>query len=146
MAHFESVQVKLGYDFIDSNLLNEAFIAAGAPVSRSDVKGPTQGNKRLALVGDAVLRLCILDEWYPTGADIETGDNLVRDFGTNENLKRIANEWNFTEPLEENPHQKGKMPKTTLASTVEAVIGAVWIDSQKDVVTVQHLLKKLLQK
>lgn len=158
MAHFESLQDKLGYHFINLNLLDEAFIAAGAPVSRSDVEGPIQGNKRLALVGDAVLRLCVLDEWYPNGADtgtakkivlkvsnrgVETGENLVQDLGTNENLKRIANEWKVADFLEENPTQEGEMPKATLASTVGAVIGAVWIDSHKDIVAVQHLIKKL---
>ncbi|PSN58624.1 hypothetical protein BS50DRAFT_448472, partial [Corynespora cassiicola Philippines] len=93
MAHLQYFQDKLGYHFINSNLLDEAFIAAGAPVSRTDIEGPVQGNKRLALVGDAVLRLCVLDEWYPEGADTETGDNLVEDVGTNEKLKQIANEW-----------------------------------------------------
>ncbi|KAF2804421.1 uncharacterized protein BDZ99DRAFT_545031, partial [Mytilinidion resinicola] len=73
-------------------LLEQAFLAAGAPQSRSDVIGPIKGNKRLALVGDAVLRLCILDECFPTSGDAELGQNLVVDVGTNENLKNVAKE------------------------------------------------------
>ncbi|PSN58933.1 ribonuclease III [Corynespora cassiicola Philippines] len=143
MAHLQSLQDKLGYHFINSNLLDEAFIAAGASVSRTDIEGPVQGNKRLALVGDAVLRLCVLDEWYPEGADTETGDNLVEDVGTNKRLKQIANEWKLADFLKENPCQQGGKTKTTLASAVEAVIGAVWYDSQKDIAAVQQLIKKL---
>lgn len=158
MAHLQYLQDKLGYHFINLNLLDEAFIAAGAPVSRTDIEGPVQGNKRLALVGDAVLRLCVLDEWYPEGADTgkikiamlnaadkdtDTGDNLVEDVGTNEKLKQIANEWKLADFLKENPCQQGEKTKTTLASTVEAVIGAVWYDSQKDIAAVQQLIKKL---
>lgn len=70
MPNYESLQDRLGYHFDSLALLGQAFIAAGAPTSRGDVEGPTKGNKRLALVGDAVLRLCVLDEWYPDGTDI----------------------------------------------------------------------------
>ncbi|KAH7111826.1 ribonuclease III domain-containing protein [Dendryphion nanum] len=142
MSAYESLQDKLGYHFSNMSLLGEAFLAAGASVSRSDIEGPVQGNKRLALVGDAVLRLCILDDWYPKGTDTESGDNLVQDIGTNEKLRTVAKEWNLTDLLKENPCQQGEKTTTTLASTVEAVIGAVWLDSQKNLGAVKHLIKR----
>lgn len=43
----------------------------------------------------------------------------------------------------ENPCQQGKYPKKVLASTVEAIIGAVWVDSHGDLGVVQQVLKKL---
>lgn len=61
------MQARLEYSFNDTDLLDEAFVAAGAATARSDVGGPVSGNKRLALLGDAVLRLSILDEWYLSG-------------------------------------------------------------------------------
>jgi ribonuclease-3 len=67
MPDLQSFQDHLHYSFNNSTLLEEAFIAAGAAVSRRDVDGSKAGNKRLALVGDAVLRLCVLDEWFPKG-------------------------------------------------------------------------------
>lgn len=56
------------YHFTNPQLLAEAFEAAG--VSKLH-KG---GNKRLALVGDALIRLVILDRWFPSGAS--TGKSI----------------------------------------------------------------------
>jgi dsRNA-specific ribonuclease len=67
MFDLEPLQAQLHYSFRDATLLEEALTAAGATVSSCDVDGPVSGNKRLALIGDAVLRLSILDEWYPGG-------------------------------------------------------------------------------
>lgn len=67
MPDLQSFQAHLHYSFKNANLLEEAFIADGAVNSRHDVQGPKAGNKRLALIGDAVLRLSILDEWFPGG-------------------------------------------------------------------------------
>lgn len=67
MPDLESLQAELQYHFNNANLLEEALTAAGAAVSDLEVNGPVSGNKRLALIGDAVLRLSVLDEWYPGG-------------------------------------------------------------------------------
>ena len=67
MAYYKSLENQLKYSFHNIHLLNEAFIAAGAVKSRPDVEGDISGNKRLALIGDAVLRLSILEEWFPSG-------------------------------------------------------------------------------
>lgn len=67
MSDLESLQARLHYSFRDANLLEEALTAAGAAVSSREVDGPVSGNKRLALIGDAVLRLSVLDEWYLGG-------------------------------------------------------------------------------
>jgi ribonuclease-3 len=71
MTTFNSIQDRVDYYFHDSTLLKEAFLAPGAPVSSVDIEGPVKGNKRLALVGDAVLRLAVLDEWFES--DTSTG-------------------------------------------------------------------------
>lgn len=68
---------------------------------------------------------------------------MVQDIGTNEKLKEIAKKWKLTKWLVENPCQGGQEPKTTLASTVEAIIGAVWLDCDRDLVEVQRLIKRL---
>ena len=67
MTTFNSIQDQVDYHFHDSTLLREAFLGSGAPISSVDVEGPVKGNKRLALVGDAVLRLAVLDEWFESG-------------------------------------------------------------------------------
>lgn len=70
MADINLFQQRLDYHFKNSALLEEAFRAAGASVSRADIEGPKDGNKRLALVGDAALRLAVLDEWFEDVTDI----------------------------------------------------------------------------
>ena len=70
MANINSFQDRINYQFHNSALLEEAFLAAGASVSRKDVEGPEKGNKRLALVGDAALRLAVLDEWFGDGGTL----------------------------------------------------------------------------
>jgi ribonuclease-3 len=67
MSDLLSFQNHLHYSFKNAGLLEEAFVADGAAVLRDDVEGPRAGNKRLALIGDAVLRLSVLDEWYLEG-------------------------------------------------------------------------------
>jgi dsRNA-specific ribonuclease len=52
----EAVEKIIDYHFTDSQLLEEALQAAG------------RGNQRLALLGDAIISLAVLDAWYPTGA------------------------------------------------------------------------------
>jgi ribonuclease-3 len=65
MPDLQSFQDNLHYSFKKAGLLEEAFIADGAAASRNDVDGPRAGNQHLALVGDAVLRLCVRAEWFP---------------------------------------------------------------------------------
>jgi hypothetical protein len=57
-------QTIIGHTFTNSELCWEALQAKAAG-------GYTEGNKRLALVGDAVLRLLIIKSWYTT--DDRTG-------------------------------------------------------------------------
>ena len=58
------------HQFEDNHLLTEALEAAGAH-KHSDTKSEKdEGNKRLAMIGDALIRLAILDDWYPNGATI----------------------------------------------------------------------------
>jgi ribonuclease-3 len=65
----QSIESIINYSFKKPQLLDEAFQAAGASESDKGIKGNKGGNKRLALVGDALIRLSILDRWYPHGAD-----------------------------------------------------------------------------
>jgi dsRNA-specific ribonuclease len=51
---------EIGYNFSSQTLLNEALQSPG---DTSDGEY-SAGNKRLALVGDSVLALMLLDRWY----------------------------------------------------------------------------------
>jgi ribonuclease-3 len=68
---------------------------------------------------------------------------MVKDAGTNDKLQRVAKDWNLSNWLKENPCQAGQEPRITLASTVEALIGAVWVDCNRDLAEVQHVIELL---
>jgi ribonuclease-3 len=157
MARVEAIDDIIGYHFNRKELRNEAFLAAGASVSQKAVQGPVEGNKRLALVGDAVWRLVLLDQWYPRGSDtgegssypfvlllqgIEEGDAITRRHGSNRKMKEIAEAWGLQKFITENPCQDHPMPRT-LASTVEAIVGAVWFDSEKNFEAVRNVMEHL---
>jgi hypothetical protein len=68
MPDIPTVERMINYHFNDPKLLDEALLAAGASTARKDVNGPLEGNKTLALVGDAALQLALLDSWYSRDA------------------------------------------------------------------------------
>jgi ribonuclease-3 len=45
--------------------------------------------------------------------------------------------------VETNPAQKGKVSKGTRATTVEAIIGAVWVDSGKNASQVNRVMENM---
>jgi ribonuclease-3 len=68
---------------------------------------------------------------------------MVKDAGTNERLQEVAKEWNLPALLQENPCQAGQEQRTTLASTVEALIGAVWIACNRNLAKMQDVVRLL---
>lgn len=67
LSHRRCLEDSIGYQFKDLDILKEGFVAAGASSAVKDTHVSLEGNKRLAFVGDAVLRLIVADEWFPSG-------------------------------------------------------------------------------
>ncbi len=63
------VETIIDYRFTDPLKLWEALQAAGSPVSAINGRHIHEGNKRLAMIGDSVLKLAFVSQWY-------TGDGL----------------------------------------------------------------------
>lgn len=62
----QDAQRILGYTFNNTEYLQEALLAAGAGMLQLRGRLVTDGNKRLALVGDAVLKVLLLQDWFGT--------------------------------------------------------------------------------
>ena len=62
----EQVALAIGHHFEDNQLLTEALHAAGIVRDQAGIWLPREGNKRLALLGYAVMRLALTHLWYPT--------------------------------------------------------------------------------
>ena len=71
-----TLQSKIGYEFRNAQYLWEAVQAPGSIIRDGEVTGAgterhsigfqrfPDGNRRLAILGDAVLRVVIVDDWY----------------------------------------------------------------------------------
>ena len=63
ILHAEAI---IDYRFNDESLLWEALQSMGSGASQIRNREMSEGNKRLAVVGDAILRLVVVEEWYRT--------------------------------------------------------------------------------
>lgn len=59
VANYDAVQDSIGYTFSQRNILAEALDTTGMRTAES--------NQRLAMLGDAVLKMILLDDWYASG-------------------------------------------------------------------------------
>ena len=126
------------------------------------------GNKRLAIVGDAVLKLVLASVWYDLPADRGKGrskqilsfdtqstkaDNHpypgffskeMERIGSNSNLSRVGHELYFDAFIDIHPSQLGQpVSVVTMATTIEAVLGAVWEDSGHSIEYVKDVMDAL---
>ncbi|KAF2278992.1 ribonuclease III [Westerdykella ornata] len=137
------VESILHYRFSNHDLLDEALLAAGTTVSRRDIQGNPQGNKRLALLGDSIIKEVILEHWYLSGETTEEGTNEVINLAKNTKLSQVAHESGLVEYVIKNPCQQGQVGQRTAASTVEALVGAVYLDCGEDISTVENVLEAI---
>jgi ribonuclease-3 len=74
---------------------------------------------------------------------IEVGANLIIEWASNKKLMQVAIERSLAEYIVRDPGQQGHILQTPLASTIEAIVGAVWVDSGKNLRNVTHVIKTL---
>ncbi|MFQ6620270.1 hypothetical protein Gotur_000507 [Gossypium turneri] len=155
----DEVEVILGYEFKNKQLLEEAFTDASL--------GEDFSNERLEYVGDSVLNLLFTKDQYFEYPDLSPGA-LTRLRAANvdsDKLARVAVKHGFhrflrhkkplledqirqfSEEIQRYPlHSNGlvDVPKA-LADLVESVIGAVFIDSNSSIDIVWKVFKDLLE-
>lgn len=61
------VETTIRYKFKDVNYLIEALTAAGPDAASEDIVKFLDGNRRLALLGDSIIKLVLLNTWFTTG-------------------------------------------------------------------------------
>ncbi|RSL45867.1 hypothetical protein CEP51_016017 [Fusarium floridanum] len=119
-----------------------------------------QGNKRLALIGDAVLRLTLVDDGIVLGENYwevallhldrpkltsSSGEcqAICTAEASNTALYKIEEQHHLSSFIQTNPAQKGHVSRITGAITVEALIGAVWLDCGRDYAHVHEIIHDL---
>lgn len=129
------MQNKLGYAFIDQNLLKTA-------LTHSSLSG-AKNNQRLEFLGDAILNFIIADYLYKHNPEATEGEltrirsNLVKE----STLSLIAKKHNLPNYINLGVGELktgGLYKSSILADTLEAIIAAVYLDSS--LATIQHLI------
>jgi dsRNA-specific ribonuclease len=65
----EHLQSTLTYQFMNPRHLLEALRTTGSGYNIYQSRTVTDGNKRLAQLGDAVMELAVLEDWYASGTE-----------------------------------------------------------------------------
>lgn len=124
----DSFQKKAGLKFRDLRLLDLAFI------HRSAVKTHSESNERLEFLGDSVLGLVVASDVFKYFPEYEEGElaRIKAACVSEDSLFVIANQLDISEYIVLGKGELmsgGKNKKTILADTVEAVIGAFFLDA-----------------
>ncbi|KAK5077216.1 hypothetical protein LTR64_005303 [Lithohypha guttulata] len=149
MAHLIDLQKSEGimqYHFKEKTLLTQAL---HAPVKLQDKETDKilyldDGNRRLAQLGHKVLDLVLNDVWFHAGSDRESVNNIVTTCTSASYLAAVARRHGLDLCVNNCVRQDldGPSPKT-LKLAVTALIGAVWLDSDKDITVVSKLVNTL---
>lgn len=126
----------INYEFTNIALLLTALEAAGASITQ-------QGNKRLALIGDAALRLVLHEFGFENEYSIGDMTMALNTHATNAHLAGIFDNLGLDAFIQLNPSAQGVIPERLKATTIEAIIGAVYLDCNKDIMTIRQLILHL---
>lgn len=161
-AQLEEARISATEDIIDyvcrdKELLRKALAAAGATTD-------SQGNKPLALIGDGCMKVAFYERGYENEA--ATGSNPI-DYALriqvypfanslkgdtsqtqssctrNENLIAIGRSLGLDSHIQLNPSAQGVVQPKLIATTMEAIVGAVYLDSNRDMGVVRRVVLHL---
>jgi ribonuclease III len=129
-SHEFSALIKtLGYQFTDEKLLREALTHRSAAINN---------NERLEFLGDSILNFVIAEELYRRYPDVTEGDlsRLRAELVKKDGLAKVARDLSLSDHLilgSGELKSGGYRRDSILADTVEAILGAVYLDAGFDV-------------
>ncbi|KAG8530671.1 uncharacterized protein KY384_004026 [Bacidia gigantensis] len=137
-SRITDLEILTTHTFSNRQLAKEALTAPGRPLR----SGGTDGNKRLAIYGDAILKVALVDTWYPTPLGRGSFSRTLNDVAGNNNLDRAGRASGLVELVWKSPGEIG-VPFKVMGDTVEAVLGAVWLDSGMNLDAVKGVMGRL---
>ncbi|OJJ46830.1 hypothetical protein ASPZODRAFT_24937 [Penicilliopsis zonata CBS 506.65] len=96
------------------------------------------GNRHLALVGDAVLRLVLTLGGFHRTVNGDTPNDVLSTVLSNAHLAQRGFELGIDQFIYINPTQAAPVSENVVASTVKAILGAVFLDSGKNIAAVER--------
>ncbi len=136
MVDWTGLQAKLGVSFAESSLLQKAFVHRSYLNENPDF---TLGsNERLEFLGDAFLGLVVADFLFHEFPDLSEGEltKLRSDLVRQDSLANLASSLGLGEYLYLGQGEEkggGRKRSRNMACTLEALVGAVFVDQGFDV-------------
>lgn len=147
------IELVAGYTFRNRQNLTEALTAPGADKRKYD------GNRRLAQLGESILRTTILDKAFASGAStgdyhqrmdeaeadcLETANLRLCTLGSRKHREVLAAHIGLSSIVTVSPRQFGKPTSPrVLSQAICALIGAAWLDCEKDFRVVSRITENL---
>ncbi|KAJ9643484.1 hypothetical protein H2199_004163 [Coniosporium tulheliwenetii] len=137
-------QTILGYQFNNVAYLREALHAAGSGFIKDGQQILHEGNKRLAVLGNAVIQLILQQDWYGSGRSRESGNQNLSRIAASQFLADVARQSGIDLCIVPNPSQHGQPASPVLlTSTISAAIGAIWLDSANNLPVTRRVMINL---
>ncbi|KAB8078419.1 ribonuclease III domain-containing protein [Aspergillus leporis] len=130
-----------GYNFHNPSLLHEALRTAGTTAFLQPRR--LDGNKDLAQIGDAALRLTLISDGYKARACRSTINETLSARASNAPLAETGFKQGLDRLLYVNPSQGRLVSPKVMATAVEAILGAVYIDSGEDTLVLRSVMAAL---
>jgi len=136
LKQLNSLEKKINYKFNNKQLLINAITHK---TYAFEAKIPLEYNERLEFLGDSILNFIISEKLYKINKYFSEGE-LTRHrsmYVNNELLAKIAKKLDIGKFLllgKGEKIQKGNLNPTNLANTLESIIGAIYLDSNLDIV------------
>ncbi|THX48484.1 hypothetical protein D6D06_09080 [Aureobasidium pullulans] len=118
----------------------EALQVAGSGHNMIGGRNVPVGNKRLALLGDAVMPVTMIEHWYNQSGVLVDWDSVRQHHLSDGNLARVAIATGLTAEINCNPRQIVQPSVKMAANLLEALIGAVWLDSDGDMEAIKTVM------
>ena len=136
MADWTLLQNQLSVSFNNLSLLQQAFVHRSYLNENPDF--PLGSNERLEFLGDAVLGFVVAEELYRQFADLDEGEmtRLRSALVRQDSLARLASSFDLGDYLylgQGEEKSGGRERPRNLACTLEALIGATFIDQGSDI-------------
>ncbi|KAL2817998.1 ribonuclease III domain-containing protein [Aspergillus cavernicola] len=128
-------QTHFNLEFHNTALITEALRASGV-IDR-------EGNKSLAHIGDTVLQLSLQLEGRARRATREQINYATQQIAANVNLTKRGFALGIDAYIWNNPSQGNSVSPKVMATTMEAIIGAAFLDMNRDMAEVQSIIDAL---
>ena len=130
--NLEALKKKLGITLENEELLKTAISTRAARNEHPDII--KEDNERLEFLGDSVLKFLLSENLYKSKPKPEGKMTIMRaEIENNETLALIARELDLKPHLflgEAEKKSSGKRERTVLANALEAIIGALYLDTE----------------